>query len=225
LSELVESLGHRVIAAGGGEEAIAAFRAKSFHTAILDWQMPGMNGGQLADALRAVERELKRPYARIVALSAAVQREPGQAPNGSCFDLWLTKPVSEAELGNVLGHSQTFVSGDDVYAARWAQPLARLGGRQQLLAQLAQTWSAGLPEILEGLQNATNEGRAQDVARLAHLLSGQASIFAAHELISVAKSLEARAVANVVECSLVAALEDQCRKLSRELAPWLAAAG
>ena len=48
------------------------------------------------DALRAVERELKRPYARIIALSAAVQRDSGQAPNGSCFDLWLTKPVSEA---------------------------------------------------------------------------------------------------------------------------------
>jgi signal transduction histidine kinase/DNA-binding NarL/FixJ family response regulator len=224
LSQLVESLGHRVVAARGGAEAISAFRGQSFDTTILDWQMPEMNGGQVAYALRAIEREWNRPGTRIIALSAAVERESSQDPNRCCFDLWLTKPVSQAGLAKVLGNVEMLVSCSEVCASRWAQPLARLGGRRPLLAQLAQTWSAGLPEILEGLQDAMNEGRAQDVARLAHLLSGQASIFAAQELISVAKSLEELALANVVECSLVSALEDQCRKLNGELAPWLAAA-
>lgn len=224
LSQLVESLGHRVVAAGGGEESLAVFRAKSFDTAILDWQMPEMNGGQVAYALRAIERELNRPPTTIVALSAAIKRESSQDPNHSCFDLWLIKPVSQAELAKVLGNVEPLASGSEICDSRWARPLARLGGRRQLLAQLAQTWSAGLPEILRKLEDAVTEHRAPEVARLAHLISGQASIFAAQELISIAKSLEELALANTVECSLVSALEDQCRKLNGELAPWLAAA-
>jgi HPt (histidine-containing phosphotransfer) domain-containing protein len=116
---------------------------------------------------------------------------------------------------------ETSFNGSSITSSRWEQPLARLGGRRQLLTQLAQTWSAGLPDILEKMQDAMNAGRAPEIARLAHLLSGQASVFAAHELVSVAKSLQERASANIIEPSLVSALEDQCQQLSQELAPWL----
>lgn len=221
LSQLVESLGHHVVAAVDGEDAIMKYREEPFDAAIVDWQMPGMNGGQVAARLRMVEREMNRPRMTIIALSAAIEPQAGQEVFRSCFDRWLTKPIRLAELATVLGSGAETPDESKNPDSRWAQPLARLGGRRELLAELAQSWSTGLPDILETLQVATKEHRAQEVARLAHLISGQASIFDAHELVSSAKSVEEHAGANRVVCSLVTTLEAQCWKLGAELQFWL----
>ncbi len=222
LSQLVESLGHTVVAAGSGEEAIAKYDECPFDVAILDWQMPGMNGGQLAATLRTMQRESHRPVAKIIALSASQEREQGHDVNHSSFDRWLTKPVSQAELAIVLGTVEGKPHFCETPDSRWSQPLSRLGGRSELLAQLAQTWSANLPDLLHQLKSAANQNNTRELARIVHLISGQATIFAAHDLASLAKSLEHRAGANDFDHSLLAALEVQCQKLNAELEPWLA---
>jgi two-component system sensor histidine kinase EvgS len=221
LSQLVESLGHHVVVAESGEQVLARFREGTFHVAILDWQLPDMNGGQLAAALRALDRELNRQPMTLVSLSAAIEREPINNEDRECLDRWLTKPVSQADLAIVLGSTGTTPNRCENRASRWSQPLARLGGSSGLLAQLAQSYSAGLPELLERLQAAATEGRSKDVARLAHLISGQASIFDAYELIAIAKSVEELACAHSFDLAHIAALEARCSALGAELDRWL----
>jgi len=165
--------------------------------------------------------DFHRRSAIIVALSAAIPCEQDQGADRSCFDRWLTKPVNQADLEALLGRVVRSSSFHEDGDARWAHPLARLGGRRQLFIQLAQTWSAGLPKTLEKLQTATKQNCADDVARLAHLISGQASIFDADELVSAARRVEECELANPVDRTLVAALEAQCWKLSAELEPWV----
>jgi CheY-like chemotaxis protein len=220
LLQLIESLGHHVFAAASGNEAISKFRDASFDLAILDWQMPDMNGGQLAAALRALERELKRPPMTLIALSAAMDREPKRIGDGSYFGRWLTKPVSQAELAIVLGATQVKCDESEHCATRWSQPLARLGGRSELLTQLAESYSAGLPEILNRLRTAAKESRAEDVARIAHLISGQASVFDADELASIAKTVEESAHGERLDSRMLTVLETRCRELVVELECW-----
>jgi signal transduction histidine kinase/FixJ family two-component response regulator len=223
LLQLVESLGHRAFAAANGEEAMAKYREESFDVAILDWQLPDMNGGKLASILQKLERDLTRPHTTLIALSAAIQRRTGAEADGSCFDHWLTKPVSRSELAMVLTTAEAIPTACDDHRLRWTEPLRRLGGRRELLIQLAQTWSAALPDMLDRLETASQKNSADEVVRMAHLLAGQASIFEAHELMSVAKSLEEHA-SNSVDMSLVATLAAQCQKLNAELESWLAEA-
>jgi len=214
---------YEVVCAQDGLEALEILKQpEAPKLAILDWQMPDINGGQLAAKLRALGRELNRPHTTIVVLSAAIEPAPTEHAIELSFDRWLTKPVSQSELALVLGSVHDSGECSEHVNSRWTEPLARLGGRRQLLVQLAQTWSAGWPELLKSLQTALNQGRNADVIRLTHLISGQASIFDAHELAATAKSLEKQARANSIDGSLLTALDVECRTLGRELEVWLA---
>ncbi len=60
-NEMLEGLGYRVLTAGSGEEAISLFRSKGggIDVVILDMIMPGTGGGEVYDALRALNPEVR----------------------------------------------------------------------------------------------------------------------------------------------------------------------
>ena len=92
LSRQLEACGLEVVTAVQGEDALTTFRADpSFDLVITDVIMPGMDGGQLIRALRALAPEL-----RILTIS-------GYSGDLSARDLpgdvtWLQKPFSSAEF-------------------------------------------------------------------------------------------------------------------------------
>ncbi|NNJ12569.1 response regulator transcription factor [Chloroflexales bacterium ZM16-3] len=55
LSALLRRAGHTVTVASSGEEAVSLFSAESFDLMLVDLQMPGINGIQVVEALRARE--------------------------------------------------------------------------------------------------------------------------------------------------------------------------
>ncbi|MBI3827847.1 MAG: response regulator [Candidatus Rokubacteria bacterium] len=55
LSEMLRQLGHEVTTAAGGAAALAAFAPGRFDLALLNVGMPGMNGWELAERIRAVD--------------------------------------------------------------------------------------------------------------------------------------------------------------------------
>jgi len=54
---MLEHQGYEVVAASGGQEALAAFRQRegAFGVVLLDWMMPGMDGGETCDRLRRIQ--------------------------------------------------------------------------------------------------------------------------------------------------------------------------
>ena len=64
---MLERAGYKVLTAEGGLEAIALFADNSVDVVVLDYSMPGMNGGDVADELKK-----RRPEVPIVLLSAYV---------------------------------------------------------------------------------------------------------------------------------------------------------
>ncbi len=65
LSRHLERQGHEVRAAGDGLAALELLRAESFDVAIIDVMMPGMNGYQLLERMRA-EEELQGVHAIVI---------------------------------------------------------------------------------------------------------------------------------------------------------------
>lgn len=93
LKSMLESLGHQVIAATNGSEAIRMAEAKRPDLAILDIQMPFTNGLQAAKAISAT-----RPIP-ILILTAFSDQALVDVATDLPIQGYLIKPVQSEELG------------------------------------------------------------------------------------------------------------------------------
>jgi CheY-like chemotaxis protein len=90
LSALLELLGHRAQVANDGPAALAAVLDFRPQVVFLDIGMPGMNGYDVATAIRD-DRRLDQPL--LVALTGWGGESDRQRTSAAGFDLHLTKPV------------------------------------------------------------------------------------------------------------------------------------
>lgn len=57
-AELIASAGYRVLTARSGGEALRKFSTQPIHAVVLDYEMPGMNGGIVAAHIREINIEV-----------------------------------------------------------------------------------------------------------------------------------------------------------------------
>ncbi len=69
---LLESQGYQVLTALGGREGLDLFAANSVSAVVLDYSMPGMDGGQVAAEMKRL-----KPAIKILLLSAYVDLPEG----------------------------------------------------------------------------------------------------------------------------------------------------
>jgi CheY-like chemotaxis protein len=79
----LESQGYEVVTASEGDTALAAFADTSFDLVILDYSMPGRNGGEVA-----LEMRRARPGVPIILLSAYMTLPPEYV---GAVNMYLTK--------------------------------------------------------------------------------------------------------------------------------------
>ena len=94
---LLQSLGHRVVHVPHGLAALAAMATEPFDAALLDLDLPGLDGLALARMLRAQARGL--PLLAVTARSDADAEAQARAAG---FDDFLRKPVTGAMLAQAL---------------------------------------------------------------------------------------------------------------------------
>jgi len=93
LQEVLGMLGHRVTAAGSGEEGLEAFRPGLFDALVTDLNLPGMSGLELAETLLAAQPGLK------IVIASGVGPTGGQGGHPYAN---LTKPYRVDELESIL---------------------------------------------------------------------------------------------------------------------------
>ena len=98
LAETLQGLGHGVVAAAGGAEALAALPRERFDAVFLDHRMPGMDGLQTLSAMQALPARLP-PVIVLTAFSSAGNTI--EAMRLGAFD-HLAKPVSREAVREVL---------------------------------------------------------------------------------------------------------------------------
>lgn len=95
VSATIESEQLVVVEAQDGDEAWALLREHRPHLALLDVQMPGRTGLELARAIRA---DPGLAGTKIIILTSKAQQADIQAGLAAGADIYLTKPFSPIEL-------------------------------------------------------------------------------------------------------------------------------
>jgi two-component system sensor histidine kinase/response regulator len=100
LREMLAAEGVKVDEASTATDGLAALRRARYDLAVLDVQMPDMDGFQLAAAVRA---DAKLARTNLLMLTSAGQRGDGERCRELGIRGYLTKPLSRADLLEALG--------------------------------------------------------------------------------------------------------------------------
>src|SRR4051794_32213201 len=78
LRAILDDLGHHLVEARSGEEALERLKAEEFAVVLLDVLMPGMGGFDTARAIRADERSRNTPIIFLTAADGDRRRRRGR---------------------------------------------------------------------------------------------------------------------------------------------------
>ncbi len=103
---------------------VAAERAEPYAVAILDLQMPGLDGFELA---RHIKADTRLAAVRLVLMPSFMQRGDGQAAREAGISAYLTKPVRQSQLFDCLAMvmDESFDTASTANPARQANFLTR----------------------------------------------------------------------------------------------------
>jgi signal transduction histidine kinase/ligand-binding sensor domain-containing protein/DNA-binding response OmpR family regulator len=97
-----ESWGMMVEAVGSGKEALERMGSgKVYDVTILDFNMPGMDGAELAIRIRKLRDPLRLPLV-MLSSSASNKREIARSEGENLFEAFLTKPIKPSQLFDIL---------------------------------------------------------------------------------------------------------------------------
>jgi CheY-like chemotaxis protein len=96
-TRMLEKLGHFVVVAGNGREALAKLEEHIFDLALLDLQMPEMDGFEATAAIRERERN-GLPRLPIIALTAHAMTGDRQLCLNAGMDDYIPKPIDSQRL-------------------------------------------------------------------------------------------------------------------------------
>ncbi|BBH47617.1 response regulator [Pseudomonas sp. KU43P] len=99
---LLEDLGADVLAVDNGHAALQAVQSERFDLVLMDVQMPGMDGRACTEQIRLWENTQSGNPLPIVALTAHAMANEKRALLHSGMDDYLTKPISERQLAQVV---------------------------------------------------------------------------------------------------------------------------
>ena len=108
---MLESLGHKVVDASNGEEALAVVRAslttkdpaERVDVVITDFEMPGMGGLPMMQGVRASEAQHNADRRiPIIALTAHSDPEKLKELLGCGFDAVIEKPIADDDIKRIL---------------------------------------------------------------------------------------------------------------------------
>jgi PAS domain S-box-containing protein len=100
--ELLRRRGHMVTEVTSGEAAVKVMESTSFDIVLTDIHMPGMDGIEATQAIRARETECGRRRTPIVALTADALETGMRACKDAGMDGFLTKPIEPTQLDEML---------------------------------------------------------------------------------------------------------------------------
>jgi two-component system sensor histidine kinase/response regulator len=204
-TRLLNKMGHEVVVAENGLQALAALERQTFDLVIMDVQMPEMDGFEATAEIRRRERE-QGGHLPIVAMTAHAMKGDRERCLAAGMDAYITKPVQRRDLyeaiEKVMAESAASRLAVPSKAAEqslirekekpfdYAAALDRLEGDQELLAELATLFLGGVSGQLAALRTAIDERDSKTVQEVAHSLKGEVGNFAAPSAFEAALRLE-----------------------------------
>ncbi|MDP2958959.1 MAG: ATP-binding protein [Longimicrobiales bacterium] len=222
---MLETDGHTVTVVGTGREALDALAGASFDLALMDVQMPDMDGLEAARAQR--EREaVGGERIPIVALTAHAMSGDRERCLAAGMDGYLSKPLRLADLRSALArHARPGpapeprdAGGPSAVSTR--ELLDAMGGDEELLREVAAIWLNEGAGMIGDVRRAVEAERADLLEQTAHKVKGAALAMGAAEVARASRALEelGRAgKAGPAAGPLLSAFESAAEALSRVL--------
>ena len=98
LFSILKSVDAEAVLVESGEQAVAACRLECFDAVLMDIRMPGMNGLEATQQIRAQETALSLPHTPIIAASANAMPEQAAEYREAGMEGHIAKPVVREEL-------------------------------------------------------------------------------------------------------------------------------
>ncbi|MGC1188606.1 MAG: response regulator [Candidatus Acidiferrales bacterium] len=192
---ILSKRGHSVAVVENGRQAVEAVEAQKFDVALMDVQMPEMDGLEATAAIRKMEKT-NGGHLPIIAMTAHAMKGDRERCLAAGMDGYLSKPIRSQELiqmtENFTGAAEPIVMADEppesVMDKKTA--LARIDGDESLFADLAKLFCDESARMLSAIQDAIAKKNAGELHRAAHFLKGSVATFAAQPAFDAALKLE-----------------------------------
>ena len=207
----LEKMGHSLVVANNGKEALALLAEQSFDLVLMDIQMPEMDGLTATKAIREAEKQTQS-HLPIIAMTAHAIKGDREHCLEAGMDGYVSKPIRARELDEAIisavqkrqgGRAEATPSLPRLRLERsqadfvsetitWdvAQTLERLGGDEALLQEVVQIFLDGTPTRVATLRQALTEQRPDVLERAAHSLKGELGYLGISALSQQARELE-----------------------------------
>jgi signal transduction histidine kinase/DNA-binding response OmpR family regulator len=202
----LERFGYTVTVAENGREGIRALAQGPFDIVLMDVQMPVMDGLEATAIIRQGEQTSGRRIP-IIAMTAAAMKGDRERCLEVGMDAYVSKPIDPGELQTAIidlmaahapaGETAPSTtcrpasapdSGDSVIDVQVA--FDRIPGGVDGVRGLAQIFLDECQRLLEEIRHGVATRDSRTLRRAAHTLKSSAEIFAAKNLVSVARDLE-----------------------------------
>lgn len=202
---VLSRLGHSVVIAGNGAEAIAILAQEDFDLVLMDCRMPVMDGFEATHIIRSGGAGIRDATVPIVAMTANAMEGDREEVLRAGMDDYLSKPIDTSRMASTIGrwlarrhHTAVTVGGltpaaDSAELFLPQRLIDNMGGDRDLAATLLPDVIAGLRAEIVALRARLQEGKQDDTVRSAHTAKGLAAAACCPQLVELARSLEVSA--------------------------------
>ena len=189
-SRMLERMGHTVVIAPDGRQALAALEDGDYDLVLMDVQMPEMDGFEAVRTIR--EREaMDGQHIPIIALTAHAMQGDRELCLNAGFDDYLTKPIRQAQLQETLQTWKRRGAGDRDPKQPLVEGLLTIcGGDEAFAHELAASFLETAPVCLAGIDTSLRSDDWETLAAEAHGLKGISRTIGANDLAVVCGQLE-----------------------------------
>jgi len=195
---MLQKMGHSVIVAANGKEALAAHEKERFNVILMDVQMPQMDGFQATKEIRESERATGR-HTPIIAMTAHAMKGDRERCIAAGMNDYISKPVNSRDLFekieslvNMSVNENLLTTADrsegEVLNSR--ELLDRVSADKEFLRELASLFLNECDNMLSEAKDAINNDDSERLEKTAHALKGSVGTFAASAAYDAAAKLE-----------------------------------
>ncbi len=198
--------GLEVTVVGNGLEAVEAVKKNRFDIALMDIQMPEMDGFQATQLIRKLPGGTNLP---IIALTAHAMVGDREKSLSAGMNDHITKPIDPDKLFKTLVHwitpgnrraeapvgkqqlvEEKEASTEEIPGIDLAIGLRQVAGNRELLNRLLREFYRDYQQVVRTIRGELQQGKRQEVLRLVHTIKGIAGSLGAHALHRITRDLE-----------------------------------